>query len=192
MGKEDADCNIHEYDIPPLENLNIPAQENEILQLRYERDQAVWKVDQLERRMHILYEANTSGKTEPTCEYFISPTTAPHAFAGKKLIIQEPNAISLMRDFASKSLPIGSSPRERKLECLVEGLLRVIEKKRLEVVHLQEACHDTIQHMERSKQLQQQLHELKEKLWNSDECCQSSPSHFETITGYHIFSYYCK
>lgn len=192
MGKEDVECNIHEYDIPTIENSIIRDKENEVLQLKFDRDQALWKLGQLERRMHILFEVDVHGKTEATCEYFISPTTAPHAFAGKKLLIQEPNAISLMQAFTKKFLPIGSLPREKQLECMVEGLLRVVEKKRLEVEHLQQACHDTIQHMEHSKHLQQQMNELRGKLWNSDECCQSSPTHFETIEGFCISNTFIK
>lgn len=184
MGKEDAECDLHEYDLPPMEDTTIPDKENEIIQLKFDRDQAIWKHSQLERRMHILFGAafQDRGKIEVTCEYFIPPTTAPHAFAGRKLIIQEPNAISLMREFTKKVLPIGSLSREKELESLVEGLLRVIEKKRVEVVDLQETCHDTIKHMEHGK-LQQRMDELKQKLWNNDECCQSGLMHHKIILG---------
>jgi len=43
MGK-DVECNIHEYDIPTMENLSIIDKENEILQLKFDCDQALWKL----------------------------------------------------------------------------------------------------------------------------------------------------
>jgi hypothetical protein len=186
MGKEDVECDIHEYDLPPMKDTTIPDNENEAIQLKFDRDQAIWKLGQLERRMHILFGAafQNHRKTNVTCEYFIPPTTAPHAFAGRKLIIQEPNAISLMREFSKKVLPIGSSPRDKEFEGLVEGLLRIIEKKRQEVVDLQETCHNTIKHMERGKRLQQQMEELRGRLWNNDECCQSGLMHHTIIEGF--------
>lgn len=185
LGKEDADCDIHEYDLPPMEDSINTNKENEVLQLKFDRDQALWKLGQLERRMHILFEATFQDckKIEVTCEYFIPPTTPPHAFAGRKLIIQDPNAISLMQDFNRKVLPMGSLPREKELECLVEGLLRVVEKNCLKIVNLQEACNDTIKHIERGKQLQQQMDEFRKKLWNNDECCQSGLMHHKVIEG---------
>ena len=191
MGKEDAECDIHEYDLPPVEDATIPDKEDAIIQLKFERDQAVWKLGQLERRMHILFESalQDQGKTKITCEYFIPPTTPPHAFAGRKLIIQEPNAISLMREFTRKVLPIGSSPREKELEGLVEGLLRIIEKKRVEVEELQETCHNSIKHIERGKQLQQQMEELKQKSRKNNECCQSGLNHHKIIDGW-IFLFF--
>ena len=189
LGKEDAECDIHEYDLPPIEETTNPDNENEALQLKFDRDQALWKLGQLERRMHILFEGafENRAKTKITCEYYIPPTIAPHAFAGRKLIIQEPNSISLMQDFTRKALPLGSLPREKELECLVEGLLRIVEKKRLEVIDLQETCCDTIKHMERGKQLQQKMDTLQRKIWNNNECCHSGLMHHNMIAGFIFF-----
>lgn len=75
----------------------------------------------------------------------------------------------------------GFSPGLHELEAMVEGLLRVLEQQHTEAKHLQQVCHDTLQHIEHSNKPKLwwlQMDELHHKLvHDGDECCASHPSH---------------
>lgn len=187
LGKDDGDCDIHQYSLPELDTA-IPEREAESIQLKFEREQALWKLGQLERRFNILFGAqlNNHSHKKHTCDYFIPPTIPPHAFAGRKLLVAEPNALTLMREFANKGLKAGTSPREKELEALVEALLRVVEKQRVEIEDLKKSCHNTIQHMEHNKELRHKVDALQAALRNKDDCCKPSHSPHEMIAGTHL------
>lgn len=184
VDKDNADCVIHENEIHSTKII-LAEEETEALQLKFEREQALWKLGQLQRRFNILFHAQVDDRPlrKHTCEYFIAPTNPPHTFAGRTLVVTEANALALMGDFANKGLRPGISSRERELEGLVEALLRVVEKKHIEVQQLKQASFDNIQHMERCKELQQEVDGLQVQIRSKDDCCRSCPSLREAIAG---------
>ncbi len=183
LGKDSADCDLHGFSLPEMDTA-ITAHESATIQLKFERDQALWKLGQLEQRFNILFGAQLQDHSHKkhTCDYFIPDATPPHAFAGRKLLVAEPNALCLMRDSVNKGLKTGTVSREKELEGLVESLLRVVEKQRVEIEHLKQACHNTIQHMEQNRSLRSKVEELQCQL-GKEKCCQPSHSPHEIIAG---------
>jgi hypothetical protein len=181
LGKDSADCDLHGFSLPEMDTA-ITAHESATIQLKFERDQALWKLGQLEQRFNILFGAQLQDHSHKkhTCDYFIPDATPPHAFAGRKLLVAEPNALCLMRDSVNKGLKTGTVSREKELEGLVESLLRVVEKQRVEIEHLKQACHNTIQHMEQNRSLRSKVEELQCQL-GKEKCCQPSHSPHEII-----------
>lgn len=183
VDNDSADCVIHENDIRSTKII-MAEQERDALQLKFEHEQALWKLGQLQRRFNILFHAQVDDYPlrKQTCDYFIAPTN-PHAFDSRTLFVTESNALAFMGDLANKGLRPGISTRERDLEGFVEALLRV-EKKHVEVQQLKQACCDNIQHRERSKELQQEVDaRLQVQIRSKDDCCRSCPSLRETIAG---------
>ncbi|BBN14719.1 hypothetical protein MPTK1_6g13890 [Marchantia polymorpha subsp. ruderalis] len=156
-----ADENAWEKAKKDLED-TIVSKDSLILELRFEVDQATWKLGQVEKRFNILFGALDCQKIELNAP--VADTLLENIFSSDTGQLSVP-ALSLLREkVLSQRGFLRSGSRERELEDLVTALMKVVEKLNSENEALKLTCEDTVKQMEKNKKLRKVVNELQSQI----------------------------
>ncbi|KAL3689575.1 hypothetical protein R1sor_015884 [Riccia sorocarpa] len=137
----------------------IANKESMILELKFEADQATWKLAQVEKRFSILYGALECKKIELNAPAADSLLDNIFSSGSGELSI---SALNLLREKVLHLRGFSrSGSRERELQDLAEAMIKVVEKLNSENEKLKQSCEDTVKHMEKNRKLRKVMHDLQ-------------------------------
>ncbi|KAL2621022.1 hypothetical protein R1flu_001227 [Riccia fluitans] len=135
----------------------VANKESMILELKFEADQATWKLAQVEKRFSILFGALECKKIEINSP--VADTLLENIFSSDFRELSVP-ALTLLREKVLHQRGFSrSGSRERELQDLLDALIKVVEKLNAENEKLKQSCEDTVKHMVRNRKLRKVMHD---------------------------------